>query len=402
MQFVNTSEEEINISKKYETRNNSEKKNYLNTRFDKPWGYEYLTYQTENIGIWILHINKNEKTSLHCHFKKDTMLIGLSGSFRIDTYNDFYILNENQSMYFPSNTFHGIMSYSEIGIILEIEIYSNEITYSDKDDLLRLKDIYNRDKNTYSSSVVEKQLSDENSINFHIKSNFIIGNSEINIKKYNSKISSVYLEKYENTSVKILLDGKIVFNNILAPGSMLKCQSDIKLINNECTIMEINNLYFKENSKIVHSKEHLTDIIKKYNFENIGLTSGCFDILHKGHINNLKLAKNNCDTLFVCLSSDKQIRELKGKNRPINCIFDRIRMLSHMNFVDYIILYNETDNNTEQELDNIMHILKPDFWFKGNDYNEYQIRKKHPVLKKIYLFNNIPEISTTMIVNKMT
>jgi rfaE bifunctional protein nucleotidyltransferase chain/domain len=414
MKIIHTSPDELSIlNTAYVFRENSEQKDYLNKRFDKPWGYEYLTYQTKHIGIWILHINKNEKTSLHCHFKKDTMLVALSGAFRIDTYNDFHILNETQTMYFPANTFHGIMSYSDNGVILEIEIYSDAITYSDKNDLLRLRDFYNRDKNTYEGSVVETDIPAEQSVNFHTKSIFEFGDSIINIKKYNKhrdhSNAMCGLLSYDAAqsptlqscySLKILLDGKLVFNNILAPGSVIGNALPIQLINNECSIMEIQNLYSIENSKIIHSKEQLIDLIKKNEFKNIGLTSGCFDILHKGHINNLKLTKNYCNTLFVCLSSDKQIRELKGANRPINNVLDRMRMLSHMDFINYIILYDEVDNETEKELDDIMNILKPSYWFKGSDYNESQIREKHPILKKVCLFENIPNVSTTIINNK--
>ena len=400
MNIIHPSNKELDIINSHNFTQNSDYKNYLNKRFDKPWGFEYLTYQTEYIGIWILHINKNEKTSLHCHFKKDTMLVVLSGSFRIDTYNDFHILNETQTMYFPANTFHGIMSYSNIGIILEIEIYSNKVTYSDKNDLLRLRDIYKRDKNTYEGSVVETIVCDNDSVNFHTKSKFVFGNSCVNIKNYNKCNDVVTFKQFDNGTLRILLDGKVVSNNILTSGSILGT-TDFKLINNNCTVMEIQNLYSFENSKIIHSKEQLMDVIKKNNFENIGLTSGCFDILHKGHINNLKLAKNNCCKLFVCLSSDEQIKELKGKNRPINNVDDRIIMLSHMNFVDYIVLYDEIDNVTEKELDDIMNLLKPNFWFKGNDYNESQIREKHPILKNICLFENIPNVSTSIIFNKI-
>jgi bifunctional ADP-heptose synthase (sugar kinase/adenylyltransferase) len=108
-----------------------------------------------------------------------------------------------------------------------------------------------------------------------------------------------------------------------------------------------------------------------------------------------------CNTLFVCLSSDKQIKNLKGETRPVNNITDRIRMLSHMYFIDYIILYDEIDNRTEQELDNIMNIIKPDYWFKGNDYTEAQIRVKHPTLKHIQLFENVSNVSTTSIIDKI-
>jgi mannose-6-phosphate isomerase-like protein (cupin superfamily) len=85
---------EMIVSEKYESRKNSNFKNYLNCLFEKPWGYEYLTYQTDKIGIWILHVLKQQKTSLHCHFKKDSLLIVLSGSFKIEIYNSYYIINE--------------------------------------------------------------------------------------------------------------------------------------------------------------------------------------------------------------------------------------------------------------------------------------------------------------------
>ena len=58
----------------------------------------------------------------------------------------------------------------------------------------------------------------------------------------------------------------------------------------------------------------------------------------------LKTAKQNCINLFVCLSSDEQIKFLKGNKRPINNINDRLHMLMHMDFIDYIILYNEIND----------------------------------------------------------
>jgi D-beta-D-heptose 7-phosphate kinase/D-beta-D-heptose 1-phosphate adenosyltransferase len=112
------------------------------------------------------------------------------------------------------------------------------------------------------------------------------------------------------------------------------------------------------------------------------------------------MSKSKCSKLFVCLSSDKQISELKGDSRPINNIADRIRMLSHMNFIDYIILYDEIDNVNEKELDNIMNLLEPEYWFKGSDYDETVVRSKHPMLKNICLFENVPNVSTTLIISK--
>ena len=45
---------------------------YKNIVVNKPWGYEYLAYENEYVGLWFLHIEKDQETSLHCHPKKDT------------------------------------------------------------------------------------------------------------------------------------------------------------------------------------------------------------------------------------------------------------------------------------------------------------------------------------------
>jgi len=135
------------------------------------------------------------------------------------------------------------------------------------------------------------------------------------------------------------------------------------------------------------------------NVENIVLTSGCFDIIHKGHIHTLKAARNMGDILMVCLSSDEQIRKLKGEMRPVNRYEDRIDMIKNIECVDYVILYNE--ENDEETLGTIMKIVNPDVWVKGADYTEDEIRKKHPYLKNIRLVETIKGISTTSIIDRI-
>ena len=77
-------------------------------------------------------------------------------------------------------------------------------------------------------------------------------------------------------------------------------------------------------------------------------------------------------------------------------------MLINFDFIDYIILYDETDDKLEMELDNIMNIIKPDTWFKGCDYNREDILKKHPSLKNICLIDIVEGKSTTNIIKKIT
>ena len=170
MEFVKSSIEENNIcnNSSVKLRENSEKINYLNKVNDKPWGKEYLAYQNSQIGIWILHVNKDQETSLHCHFKKDTILMNVSGIFKINLYNSYKILNLFECVYVPRNTFHGIHSYTENGILMEIEIYTTKIQYTDKNDLLRIKDMYSRDKTNYETSVKEREPVENEIMNFQV------------------------------------------------------------------------------------------------------------------------------------------------------------------------------------------------------------------------------------------
>ena len=90
---------------------------------------------------------------------------------------------------------------------------------------------------------------------------------------------------------------------------------------------------------------------KKY---KVGVTNGCFDLLHKGHLFSLKQCKNFCDKLVVLLNSDKSVRKLKGAGRPIQNVNLRKKNLLKSRYVDYVIIF---DDLTPYKL---IRILKPD------------------------------------------
>ncbi|KKQ93238.1 MAG: Glycerol-3-phosphate cytidyltransferase TagD [Candidatus Levybacteria bacterium GW2011_GWA2_40_16] len=71
--------------------------------------------------------------------------------------------------------------------------------------------------------------------------------------------------------------------------------------------------------------------------KRIVLVGGCFDILHKGHIEFLKRSKSQGGILVVALENDQKVRELKGKGKPINLEKDRAVILSNLSSVDYVI-----------------------------------------------------------------
>jgi D-beta-D-heptose 7-phosphate kinase/D-beta-D-heptose 1-phosphate adenosyltransferase len=399
MKFIKSIHEEKNIciNSLLKVRENSKQINYKNKVNDKPWGKEYLAYQSKYIGIWILHVNKDQETSLHCHFKKDTILIPILGSFKINLFNTFTILNLLESVYVPRETFHGIHSYVDDGILMEIEIYTDWIEYTDKNDLLRIKDMYNRDRNNYEKSVVEREPTENEIMDFNYNNKYVINNTILQTLKVNT------IEEIKHDyDIIILLDGSIFSDGKkITSGSYIDLNKPCSILSEYVDVLCISNINIQSLQKIIYSKNHLKDYLFLNTFNNIGLTSGCFDILHEGHIKTLKLCKKNCDKLFVCLSSDTQIKQLKGNLRPINNLNDRINMLIHYDFIDIIILYEEINNDLEIELDNIMNIVNPDTWFKGADYKEEEIFKKHPSLKNIKLFNLIDGKSTTNIIKKI-
>jgi len=96
-------------------------------------------------------------------------------------------------------------------------------------------------------------------------------------------------------------------------------------------------------------------------------TNGCFDILHAGHVQYLEQAKKLGDILVVGLNSDASVRRLKGENRPINKQEDRALVLAALEFVDYIIIFEE---DTPYEL---IKIVNPDVLVKGGDWKETDI-----------------------------
>ena len=97
--------------------------------------------------------------------------------------------------------------------------------------------------------------------------------------------------------------------------------------------------------------------------KKIVFTNGCFDLLHVGHIRYLSQAKKLGDFLIIGLNSDRSVKKLKGKDRPINSFEDRATLLSALNSVDLVIKFEE------QTPENLIKDIVPDVLVKGGDYN---------------------------------
>src|SRR3989344_6573997 len=99
-------------------------------------------------------------------------------------------------------------------------------------------------------------------------------------------------------------------------------------------------------------------------------TNGVFDILHAGHIRALKFAKSLGDKLIVGINSDKTVKMLKGKDRPINSQEDRKLLLESLRFVDEVVIFDELRTGE------IVRKIKPDIVVKGGEgYTPEEVRK---------------------------
>ncbi|HZM85633.1 MAG TPA: D-glycero-beta-D-manno-heptose 1-phosphate adenylyltransferase [Blastocatellia bacterium] len=91
-------------------------------------------------------------------------------------------------------------------------------------------------------------------------------------------------------------------------------------------------------------------------------TNGCFDLLHPGHVRYLADARSLGDALIVALNSDRTVRIIKGAGRPILSEGERVQVVSALNAVDYVIVF---DRETPREL---ISRLLPDVLVKGGDW----------------------------------
>ena len=102
----------------------------------------------------------------------------------------------------------------------------------------------------------------------------------------------------------------------------------------------------------------------RYQNEAVVFTNGCFDVLHRGHIEYLQFCKAQGDIVVLGLNSDTSVREIKGSGRPINNQHDRAAVLAALEMVDYIVVFDEP---TPLEL---IEKVKPDVLVKGADWAE--------------------------------
>ena len=120
-------------------------------------------------------------------------------------------------------------------------------------------------------------------------------------------------------------------------------------------------------------------------------TNGCFDILHRGHIELFEYAKSLGDELIVGIDSDRRVREDKGEDRPINSLDDRAIVLQSIKYIDRVIEFDSTN-----ELERLIKDIRPDVMVIGSDWKGKKVVGEK-YAGKVDFFDRIEGYSTTNI-----
>ena len=151
--------------------------------------------------------------------------------------------------------------------------------------------------------------------------------------------------------------------------------------------------------KILSRTEIQNNVAKwRQSGKKIVFTNGCFDILHRGHVEYLIAARQHGDLLVIGVNTDASVKILKGDDRPLVGEQDRVFLLSQLLSVDAVVLFSEETPY------NLICDIKPDVLVKGGDYSVSEVVGRDVVEAsggKVVIIPLIPGRSTSSIIKKV-
>ncbi len=186
----------------------------------KPWGYEYLMYENDDVALWFLHIKNGEQTSTHCHPNKTTGLTLLDGYVNVSFLSDVRPLQPLSKIMIRKGLFHSTKAVSSGGAyVLEIE------TPVDKHDLVRFKDSYGREGKPYEDATFEYPKQDDciwlDEPNAGQENVYYAGNATLTVVNIND---SGYFHTLDDKQNVMFLKGGLVAEygiNVAGPGDIV-------------------------------------------------------------------------------------------------------------------------------------------------------------------------------------
>jgi mannose-6-phosphate isomerase-like protein (cupin superfamily) len=127
---------------------------YLDDVIDKPWGFEHRVYADLLIDVWRLSVTSGQSTSMHCHPRKETVLICLQGNIRVNFIRTSHLLKQGDFISIPKGVFHSTDSIGDsTAELIEVETPRNKF------DLVRAKDKYGRQGQHYEKDKGSRSIS---------------------------------------------------------------------------------------------------------------------------------------------------------------------------------------------------------------------------------------------------
>ncbi|GAB3154794.1 D-glycero-beta-D-manno-heptose-7-phosphate kinase [Micromonospora sonneratiae] len=127
-------------------------------------------------------------------------------------------------------------------------------------------------------------------------------------------------------------------------------------------------------------------------------TNGCFDVLHRGHVRYLDQARTLGDLLVVAVNSDDSVRRLKGPDRPVNPVEDRVAVLAALACVDHVVVFEEDSPSA------LIEAVRPDVYVKGGDYPPEMVPEA-PLVRslggQVHTLGYVPDRSTSAIIDRI-
>ena len=123
--------------------------------------------------------------------------------------------------------------------------------------------------------------------------------------------------------------------------------------------------------------------------------NGCFDLIHRFHIELFNFARSHGDALYVGIDSDERVKQLKGPTRPIHSQEDRKFFLENLKAVDKVFIFD-----TDEELTDLVKSIEPDIMIVGSDYKNKRVIGSE-YAKELLFFNRIDGYSTTKIIESI-
>lgn len=152
--------------------------------------------------------------------------------------------------------------------------------------------------------------------------------------------------------------------------------------------------------KVITTNEKLNSLLEKWSdqHDKIVFTNGCFDIVHKGHIDYLYKASLLGTKLMIGVNSDSSVQAIKGPNRPVQDESSRMYVLASLEFVNAVVLFNDSTPL------NLIKKVRPDVLVKGADYKPEEIVGYHEVTSwggEIHTIEFLEGYSTSKIIRKI-